>query len=511
MVERKMYYKIQELKNMGYSDRMTARELGIDRGTVKKYCKMDEEEFIQYSLDSKTREKMLDAYRQAIETKLWEHPDIPSSVIYDQLLEADPSFEPSKRSVRLYVAVIREEIGLPTLRRIRQFSEVEELPPGFQAQVDMGVMQMRDPYGKYVKIYIFAMVMSHSRQKFVFFQLKPFNGDDFVMAHGKAFRFYGGRTTEIVYDQDRVLAVSENAGNVIYTETFEAYKNYAGFSVRLCRGYDPQSKGKIEAVIKFVKNNFMKYRTFFGINELNSEGLKWLDRTANGQKHETTKLIPAFVFAEEAKKLKPVPTLSAPVAPGKAIVRPSNVIHYKQNRYRVPKGTYRPGRQACIEVVGDKIMFTDAQTGEVLAEHIVAVNVVGKLIPLNTRSERNRGTKNDELKEKVLTHFESCPLAAEYVKCILEKFPRYNKEQLRRIKKLQEQYSEEELSHAVEYCVARELYSADEFCATLVYFRKEEPKVQSTTAKLPERYRTVIAQVRPLSAYCRVLEGGQQT
>ena len=39
---------------------------------------------------------------------------------------------------------------------------------------------------------------------------------------------YGGRTAEIVYDQDRVMAVSENAGDLILTARFEAYRQYAG-------------------------------------------------------------------------------------------------------------------------------------------------------------------------------------------------------------------------------------------------------------------------------------------
>jgi len=47
MVERKMYYKIQELKSMGYSDRRVSRELDIDRETVKKYRTMDEEAYIK--------------------------------------------------------------------------------------------------------------------------------------------------------------------------------------------------------------------------------------------------------------------------------------------------------------------------------------------------------------------------------------------------------------------------------------------------------------------------------
>jgi hypothetical protein len=328
------------------------------------------------------------------------------------------------------------------------------------------------------------------------------------MAHDLAFRFFGGRTTEIVYDQDRVLAVSENGGNILYTETFEAYKNYAGFSVRLCRGYDPQSKGKIEAVVKYVKRNFLKYRTFFGINELNSAGLAWLDRTANGQKHETTKLIPAMVFATESNHLKEVPTLSAPVAPSEAIIRPTNVIHYKQNRYMVPRGTYQPGRRARIEVIEDKLIFTDKETGEVLAEHKVAINTVGKLIPLKTGLDRNRGTKNDVVKEKVLEGFKSCSAAADYVGCILERFPRYNKEQLSIIRSLQKNYTESELKNAVEYCMERDLYSADEFRATLIYFRSEEKEFKYEPVKLPEKYSLVHAQVRPLADYSRIMEGG---
>lgn len=120
MVEGKMYYKIQELKSLGYSDRRAAQELGVDRATIKKYCAMSEDSFVQYKLESRTREKMLDPYRTAIETAIRSYTDIPASVVYDQLLEAESSFEPSKRNVRLYIANLREELGIPTHKTIRQ-------------------------------------------------------------------------------------------------------------------------------------------------------------------------------------------------------------------------------------------------------------------------------------------------------------------------------------------------------------------------------------------------------
>lgn len=45
----------------------------------------------------------------------------------------------------------------------------------------------------------------------------------------RAFKYYGGRTQEIVYDQDRVMTVSENAGDLILTETLKATKSMPVF------------------------------------------------------------------------------------------------------------------------------------------------------------------------------------------------------------------------------------------------------------------------------------------
>jgi hypothetical protein len=122
------------------------------------------------------------------------------------------------------------------MTKVRQYAEVAELPPGFQAQADMGGKPMKDFFGHKVKVFVFATVMSRSRKKFVFFQGHTFNADDFVKARDLAFKDFGGRTCAIVCGQDRVMTVSENAGDLIPTEIFENYASYAGFSIRFCRG-----------------------------------------------------------------------------------------------------------------------------------------------------------------------------------------------------------------------------------------------------------------------------------
>src|SRR5690606_32426432 len=117
-------------------------------------------------------------------------------------------------------------------------------------------------FGERKKIYVAGFILSHSRFKYVEWIDRPLRTTDLIRIQENAFRYFGGMTEEIVYDQDRLLAVSENAGDLILTESFTKYHKARGFKIYLCRKSDPESKGKIEQVIKFVKNNFTKHRIF---------------------------------------------------------------------------------------------------------------------------------------------------------------------------------------------------------------------------------------------------------
>ena len=505
-----MYNEIQSYKQMGYTIRKTAREADLDRKTVRKYWNMRQDEYVRYMARCCERTKILDPYKDEITALLQTWSGITSACIHDRLRENHENFEPSYSSVKIYVNALRELLGIPTEVAIRQFAEVEELPPGRQAQVDMGQKIMKDMYGKSVRVYLFAMVMSHSRKKFVYFQDHPFDAEEFIWSHDLAFRYFGGRTEEIVYDQDRVMAVAENAGDLIFTEAFEAYRKYAGFSIFLCHGHDPQSKGKIESVVKYVKRNFLACRIYSGISTLNSDGLLWLERTANAKKHDTTKMIPNVVFSEEIKHLKSVPTLSAPPKPKSAIVRQTNVVHYLQNRYEVPRGTYIPGREAAITVdeAAGTVTFCDKETGEIFATHKIKYGVIGKKVSLPKNADRFVETKYDDLKVKVLSAFDGVYLTEEYVEELIKKYPRYVRDQLRIMKGCAENYGKDELQTALNYCIDRDLFSAVDFRDTLVFFRSDEPKVTTGKILLAVKYQVVQAQVRSLESYATAGKGG---
>lgn len=476
---------------------------------MRRYWDMSEDEYIEQHIESKERSSGMDPYREYVLDKLRQHSEITSAIIYDNLQEDFGDFEMSYRSVRRYVSILREAEGILAPFKIRQYMEVLELPMGFQAQVDMGQKTMKDIHGKSVKVYIFAMVLSASRYKYVCFQLEPFTAKTFCEAHDKAFRYFGGRPVEIAYDQDRVMVVSENCGDIIYTEGFENYKNYAGFSVHLCRGYDPESKGKIEAVVKYVKGNFLSCRVFHGIARLNSDGLAWLDRTGNGQIHETTKMIPKIAFVEEQKKLKAVPELStADVIPKVAIVRKNNIVMYRQNRYCMPKGTYQPGRKARIETDEKSgiIRFFDCSSGEIL-EELPLSQGIGQCIR-NAHPQRDRRIMHRELIEKVLAGFGGDEQAEIFVESMMALKPRYTRDQLSLVAKLQQKYPKDELLRAVAYCAERTLFTATDYKDTLEYFAVKQERPKTDGNHLPLKYSIVTAQERPIQAYASLVEGG---
>jgi len=509
-----MYKKIQELKRLGFKKRKAAREARVSRDTVNKYWDMSDDEYLELYSESRRRGSKLDRYRGFIADELQVWSEITSAQIYDHLKEKlhteQSEWQPSQRSVQEYVSRLRDELGLPTMLKIRQYEAVEELPFGRQAQVDMGVQTMKDTFGKNVKVYIFAMVLSRSRYKYVYFQLRPFNAEDFVTAHDLTFKYYCGcRPHEIAYDQDRVMAVSENAGDLLLTEKFETYRQYIGFSLYLCHAYDPESKGKIENVIKYVKHNFLTCRIFGGIQDLNSAGLAWLDRTGNGTKHETTKMVPSRVFLEEVRHMVKAAELSAPPKPSEAVIRSDNVVNYKQNRYRVPRGTYVPGRKARIEpnLAEGKVKFYDAKTGELLAEHELALGI-GKLV--GSPSKKTPGGKTgEELKSKVILNFSGITDAQSYVELVLEKYRRYVLPQLRIFKRTQEQYAKHELSEALNYCIEHDLYSANDFRDALLFLNQPKQEKLEKHGELPAKYSSVRAQTRSVSTYEQLTGGAQ--
>ena len=111
---------------------------------------------------------------------------------------------------------------------------------------------------------------------------------------------------EIVYDQDNLIAVSENAGDLLLTKDFQQYVRERNLRFIFVGKPILNLKGKMENVVKYVKNNFANNRVFSILEDWNEKGLKWLERTGNYKVHNTTKKRPFEVFLLEKQHLRKV-------------------------------------------------------------------------------------------------------------------------------------------------------------------------------------------------------------
>jgi transposase len=244
-----LFGEIKQYKEMGLNKSQVQRTLNIGYNTVNKYWNMSNDEYAQLLNRSKNRTKKIDKYQTEILEWITDFRDISAAQVLDWIRERYGEVDFRERSLRHYICNLRKQYALPKAVETRQFEEVPETPIGFQAQVDMGQIWLKKLDGSRIKVYCFAMVLSHSRFKYILWSDRPFTTLSFIDAHNKAFEYIGGMPKEIVYDQDRVLVVSENSGDIIYTEGFQNYINMMKYKVRLCRGFDPQSKGYVKISI----------------------------------------------------------------------------------------------------------------------------------------------------------------------------------------------------------------------------------------------------------------------
>ena len=466
-----MYSRIQQFKNDGLTRLQTSKKLNIGYKTVRKYWDMSSDEYFDYKKNTKTRRKKLDKYKHYILALLFKHNDYKNSQILDRLHEEYPAQQEEIKysTLRRYIKYLREEHDIPNKTSRRQYQAIADPPMGYQAQVDLGFKHLKTLDEKSIKLCVITMVLSNSRYKYAQWFDHPPNTTDIINFHSRAFRYYGGKPQEIVYDQDTLIVNDENFGDIIYTQKFESYRQENKFNTFICRSNDPETKGRIESVVKFVKDNFAHHRIFNDIEEFNELCLAWLDRTGNYKIHGTTKKAPVKVFEKEQKHLKPVPDLRISKTSKTIIsrkVNKDNTIRYKANRYTVPLGTYKPGKEVGVNIIKEKeIHIIDYDTGEKIAEHDLCAQR-GQLIQ-NTNHLRDHSEDINKLYQNVIDNIGENEAVKRFLNKIKKDKPRYIRDQYLLIIKTTENLSQVEIYKAVNYCISNDLWSATDLASVV--------------------------------------------
>lgn len=189
-------------------------------------------------------------------------------------------------------------------------------------------------------------------------------------------------------------------------------------------------------------------------------------------------------------------------------VRKDNTILHRGNRYTVPYGTYHPGCELKLEEAGQTIRLFNQQSGELVAEHVVAFEK-GKLVQ-NSNHLRDHRIKVEQLFEKTLGILGECPEVRAMLEGIRREKPRYVREQYLILHKLTELFPAEIVHEALKFCLERELYCAAD-CLDIAGWLEQEQSIQAPpiqAAAMPDWLKVKAEKRDPAAAYA-CLTGGE--
>lgn len=511
-----MWYKVNELFSKGQNFSQISRNLGINRETATKYSRMSESEFLASDCYKRLYNHKLDSYEWFVKQELEECPSYSSKQIEDHLKErfGDALKDVCSKTIYNYVVHIRSKYNIPKSDKPpRPYEKLPELPYGACAQVDFGEYWMKRENGHHLKIYFFVMVLSRSRYKYVYFSTTPFTTASTVYAHELAFSYYGGKPKKLLYDQDKVLLYDENLGDLILTKGFSAFVAQQHFEPVFCRKSDPESKGKVENAVKYVKQNFLKGRAFKDIDTLNADGLAWLERTGNGSMHYGIYRVPSEEFAKEKETLQPY--YGTPVAPKVEMreycVRKDNTISYHCSYYTVPSGTYRNATtRVLVEEAEGKLHIYSKETGKTLAIHPLAETKGTLVRDPNHKVERGIGITGKE--QKIHEHIGDIDTLTLFLANLSQSKPRYYSKNLGYLINRMYDYKPDTLHEALLRCLSSKAYNTKMLIEAAESIRMQQgapPKALPSNTSIPDSIRDIKPERTSIESFNRFIHPQQ--
>jgi transposase len=270
---------IDELKSQGLSIRAISRITGYCRKTITKYLK-GPEEIPEYGPRARVASK-LDSFEGYLKERM------AVGVWNGRVLMRELRERGYNGSYTLLTDWLRPQRRSAQATAVRRF----ETPPGRQAQVDWGHLGTLDKDGGKQQLWGFTFTLGYSRGMMAEAALNQKLGT-LLRLHEEAFRQLGGVPEEILYDRMKTVWLeTDERGEIVWHPVFLDFARYWGFTPRLCRAYRPQTKGKVESSVKYIRRNFLcglQGQEPCGLDDLNAQLRHWVWKVANQRVHGTT-------------------------------------------------------------------------------------------------------------------------------------------------------------------------------------------------------------------------------
>jgi transposase len=361
LINEEEFMDIRALHRQGFTYAEIGRIVGRDWRTVKRYLT----EGAQPRYQRKRVASKLDPFKPTIDQWLAKEPRLKATRIHQDLVR-DYGFTGSYPIVQRYVDRARPRKPEPPSERF-------ETAPGHQAQVDWSHEEpIRTSSGLELPLYGFHMVLGHSRDAF----LGLVGSQDLVTfwaCHRAAFNHFGGIPAEILYDRTKTVVRSHvgrerREGDRVYHPEALASAHHYGFQLRLCRPYRPQTKGKVESDVSYVRERLLRAHGFADYEQANRRWAEWNADIARRRVHGTHGEIVAERAERDRQALGAVPAIPyLVVARTQRKVARDGLINFEGRRY--PAAGAKPGETVELRLGAKEIEIYSTESGERLGTH----------------------------------------------------------------------------------------------------------------------------------------------
>lgn len=360
---------ITRLAAAGWPIRRIARQLGMDRKTVRRYLRggaaqeAPAEASKSPTISTPGSEEVVDS-KSPISTSGSE--ETTAGVIEEEEGgEGRSAGRPSQCDVHAGYITARVEGGLSAqriyqdlvsevgfggsyqsvkrfVRRLRQAEPQRvwrvEVAPGEEAQVDFGTgaLVVDAPSGSRRRPWVLRVVLSFSRKAYseAFFRQDT---EHFLRGLENAWRAFGGVPRTLNLDNLKAGVLKCDWADPEINPKLGAFASHYGFAVLPCRPRTPEHKGKVENGIAYLKGNALRGRTFPSLAAQNQHLAEWERTVADLRIHGTTRQQVSARFALERPSLQPLPPNLFPVfREARRSVHRDSYIELERAYYSVP-------------------------------------------------------------------------------------------------------------------------------------------------------------------------------
>jgi transposase len=345
--------RLSEIEKL--SGRVIARRLRCSWRTVAAALKLEEPP----ARPSRGRASVLDPHKTKIDALLARYPELSAVRIHEEIARGLDGYTGSVITVRRHVRSIRPARG-------RVYQEVH-YEPAQAMQVDWGECGRVTIGNTTRKVSVLVAVLCYSRLTYIEFTLSQRKAEFYrCLAH--ALEFFGASPRAIIVDNLKTAVINGWGRAACFHPEFQALCGYYCMQPLACERRDPESKGIVEANVRYVKRNALAGRgdELIRFEDYVAFAPRWRDEIANVRIHETTRERPVDRFQRERSLLRALPAIpfdTDEIAP--AVVSPHARVEFDANRYSVPPHLARQ----TVTIRADAHEVRIVHQGQVVAQH----------------------------------------------------------------------------------------------------------------------------------------------